>query len=473
MPSRLLTDFRVAGFATLCTGAAAGLTLAFSAFRAIRRNAVDVLRGARAATDSQGHRTRAVLTVAQVAIAVLLVVTGSFAARSFARILATDPGLRTEDVVTARVSLSSVRYPNAARRVAFFENVQAALEAQPGVMKAGSVSMLPLTGQLNDWTFGIEGYTPSAPAVNPGEQTRLVHGNYFDLFGIRLIEGRLFMASDSAATPRVAIVSELLAQKYWPGTSPVGRRIRRWSLTSDEPWTTVVGVVADIRHRGLTTPPEPILYFPMSQLPDSSMNLVARLHPGDDRGAKVIADAVRTADPEQPIWSPRTMEEWRARSVAQPRFSLLLLGTFAALAIVLAAVGVYGVMAFSVSLRSRELGIRVALGARPALLLRQVMAQAMLLSVTGICIGVPAAVATARLLGPIFHDVRVTDPAVLAGVPAAVLTISLLASFVPAWRAMRADPVEALRMDRTRADVLTCNVRSAHVRRATCRATCR
>ena len=445
MPERLLTDLRVAAFAILCTGAAGTMTLAGATFRAIRRDDVGMLRGTRTTTDARSQRTRAALTVAQVALAVLLVVIGSFAARSFARILATDPGLRTENVVTARVALSSARYPNAARRRAFFENVQAALEAQPGVIKAGAVSLLPLTGQLNDWTFGVEGYAPPAPDVTPSEQTRLAHGDYFELLGIKLVEGRYFGASDTAESPRVAIVSEMLAQKYWPGQSPIGRRIRRWSLTSNEPWTTIVGVVGDVRQRGLAAPPEPILYYPQAQLPESSMTLAVRLASGDERGVKVIADAVRAVDPEQPIWSPRTMEDWRSRSVAEPRFSLLLLGTFAALAIVLAAVGIYGVMAFSVNLRSRELGIRAALGARPSSLMQQVLLQATVLSVVGIFIGLSAAVATGRLLAPIFHDVRVADPQVLTGVPAAVLTISLLASFVPACRAMRTNPVEAMR----------------------------
>jgi putative ABC transport system permease protein len=446
-PANVLTDLRVAAFALLCTGAASTLTIAGATLRAIRRDDLGALRGTRTATDERSHRTRAALTVAQIAIAVLLIVTGGIAARSFARILATDPGVRTEDVATARISLSSARYPNAARRIAFFESLQTALEAQPGVIKAGAISMLPLTGQLNDWTFGVEGYTSPSPDVIPSEQTRLAYGDYFELFGIKLIEGRYFNAADSAESPRVAIVSEMLAKKYWPGQSPVGRRIRRWSLTSNEPWTMVVGVVGDVRHRGLAAEPEPILYYPQAQLPESSMTLAVRLTRGHKRGAKVIADAVRAIDPEQPIWSPRTMEDWRARSVAQPRFSLLLLGTFAGLAIVLSAVGIYGVMAFSVSLRSRELGIRAALGARPSSLLRQVLMHATALSATGIGIGVFAAVATGRLLGPIFHDVRVADPTVLAGVPAAVLAISLLASFVPAWRAMRADPVEAMRSE--------------------------
>jgi predicted permease len=445
-PAHVFTDLRVAAFAILCTGAAATLTIAGSTLRAIRRDNPAVLRGTRTTTDARSQRARAVLTVIQVAIAVLLVVTGGIAARSFARILATDPGLRTDNVVTARVSLSSARYPNAARRAAFSESVQAALARQPGVVKAGAVSLLPLTGQMNDWTFGVEGYTPP-PGIVPSEQTRLTYGDYFEAVGIKLIEGRYFNASDTAASPRVAIVSELLARKYWPGQSPVGRRIRRWSLTSDEPWTTIVGVVGDIRHRGLAAEPEPFLYYPQAQLAEGSMTLVARLTPGDERGVKVIADAVRAVDPEQPIWSARTMDDWRARSVAEPRFSLLLLGTFAALAIVLSAVGVYGVMAFNVSLRSRELGIRAALGARPSSLLRAVLIHATGLTAIGIGIGVFAAMAAGRLLSPVFHDVRVGDPAVLAGVPAAVLAISLLASFVPAWRAMRADPVVVMRVE--------------------------
>lgn len=444
-PANVLADARVIAFALGLTAAAGALTAALTAMRSTRRPAVDALKGSRATADAR--RTRAVLTAAQISLAVMLLVCGGFALRSYARLLAIDPGLRTEHVATARIALSSTRYPDAAARTAFFDRVQAALEQQPGVLRAGAVSMLPLTGQTNDWTFGVEGYVPPAPGIPVTEQARLVHGGYFALMGIPLRAGRLFTPSDNAAAPRVAVVSELLAKKYWKDGDAVGRRIRLWGLDSDEPWTTVIGVVADIRHRALDEAPVPFLYFPLAQRPTSTMTLVARLDPAGGRGPQVIADAVRTIDVQQPTWAPGTMDEWLGRTVAQPRFNLVLLSLFATLAVLLAAVGVYGVMAFAVSRRTRELGIRLALGAQRASLLRFVLSEAARLAAAGILVGGAGALLAGQYMRAIFHDLRLSDPVVLSAVPVLVFVVALLASYVPARRAMAVDPVEALRAD--------------------------
>jgi putative ABC transport system permease protein len=348
------------------------------------------------------------------------------------------------------VALSQTRYPDGERRRAFVDQVLDRLGRTPGVRHAGAISLLPLTGQTSDWTFGVEGYLPASGQA-PAEQARVVAGDYFRALDIALLGGRLFTDADAINAPRVAIVSDLLARKYWPDGSPIGRRIRRWGLDSTEPWTTVVGVVADIRHTGLADAPVPFVYFPGRQLPESAMTIVARVDPADGaavaRGPMLIADAVRFVDPDQPIWSPRTMDEWLARTVSQPRFSLVLLTVFALVAVVLASVGVYSVMTFMVTRRTHELGVRLALGARPASLMRSVLREAATLAAIGILGGGAAALAAGRAFGAVFHDVRTSDPAVLAGVPLLVLSVALLASYLPARRAMRVDPLEALRSE--------------------------
>jgi predicted permease len=444
-PEHVMNDTRTILFALVVTALAGGLTAAFTALRATRLSTVDALKGAR--VTAEARRARTVLTMAQVALAVLLLACGGFAMRSFARLIAIDPGVRTDNVVTARVSLSSARYPDGPSRWAFFSRVQEKLRQLPGVEASGAISLLPLTSQMSDWTFGVEGYTPPASASIPDEQTRIVQGDYFKVFGIPLHAGRLFADGDTAEAPAVAIVSELLAKKYWPGLDPVGRRIKLGSVASKRDWITVVGVVGDIRYLTLADDPAPILYLPAAQVPESGMTVLARLSPGQRRGPQLIADAVRAVDPEQPTWSPKTMEQWLSASVAEPRFGLILLGIFAALAVVLALVGVYGIMSFAVASRRRELGIRLALGAHPGSLRTFVLREAVWLTAAGIVLGGAGAIAGGRYLGTLFPDVRIADPVVLAGVPLFVLVVAICASYLPARRATLVDPVRALRAD--------------------------
>ncbi len=279
------------------------------------------------------------------------------------------------------------------------------------------------------------------------EQVRAVGGNYFQAMGIPLMGGRFFDSRDSIANARVVIVSALAARKYWGDASPIGRRIRFFGLDSSEPWTTIVGVVGDIRNRGLNAEPTPMLYIPVTQIPERSVTIVARLAAGVPHGATVIGEGVRAVDSAQPVFSARMMDEWLARSVAEPRFNLVMLSVFGGLAIALAAVGIYGVMAFAVSRRTRELGIRVALGARPQSLLRLVLGRSLSMTAVGVAAGLAAGLAAALTLKSTFYGARVLDPIVLAAVPVVVLSIALLASYVPARRAMQVDPIEALRAD--------------------------
>jgi putative ABC transport system permease protein len=444
-----LGDVRLLTFALASTSAAGALAWAIAAMRTTRLPVSDALHAGRSAGDAPTDRLRQALTGLQIAAAVALLAASAIAIRGFARLVSVDPGVTTAGVVTARVSLATARYPDGARRTRFYDDVIDRLVSTPGVRAAGAVSFLPLTGQTNDWVIGIEGF--DAPAgVTLTEQSRVVQGGYFSALGIPIIEGRPFGVADGPTAPRVAIVSAAMARKYWAGESPIGRRVRRWGLTSDEPWTTIVGVVGDVRHVRLDQPAPPFIYYPASQLPEASMTVVASLEAAGGaagRGPRVIADAVRSVDPNQPVWSQVAMDAWFDRLVSAPRFSYMLLALFASVAMAIAAVGIYSVTSFAVARRTREIGIRVALGAQPRALLRSVLAGMATLAGAATLAGGLAGLAAGRALGAVFPDVRLADPVVFAGVPALAFAIALLASYLPARRALRIDPLAALRSD--------------------------
>jgi putative ABC transport system permease protein len=415
--------------------------------RAARMQPARALRGARGSSDPATQRLRALLTVAEIALAVMLLVAGGVALRSFSALVGVDPGVRIAEVATARVTPSVSRYREDPQVIGFYERAIATLSAMPDVAHAGAVSLLPLSGMTSDWGFGVEGYVAPTPALEPDEQARVVGGHYFQALGIPLRAGRFFEARDTAGAPPVAIVSELVAKKYWREATPIGRRIRRWGLDSREPWTTVIGIVGDIRNHGPGSDPVPMIYFPVTQIAEPTMTLVARMQPGSTRGLAAIAEAVRRVDPQQPLFATRTMEDWMSRTVAAPRFNLVLLTLFATFAIALAAVGVYGVMAFTVTRRTRELGIRLALGARPASLMQLVLRHSLTLAGAGVAAGLSAGLVAATAIESQFYGARVFDPLVIVLVPAIVLGVALLASYLPARRAMHVDPVVALRAE--------------------------
>jgi putative ABC transport system permease protein len=323
----------------------------------------------------------------------------------------------------------------------------AALSTTPGVRFAGVVSALPLSGLGADLSLEIED-RPTTSANTPlSEQVRAVGGDYFQAMGIRLIKGRLFDSRDASDRPRAAIVSALTARKYWGEQNALGKRFRLNPGVSSEPWTTVVGVVGDIRNSGLDSAWVPMIYVPASQLPERSMAIVARLEPGLSTATGIIAAAVRRVDPDQPVFAVRTMREWLAQSVAAQRFSLALLSVFAVLAIVLAAVGVYAVMAFEVARRTRELGIRLALGARPGSLWRLVIGRSLTIATIGVLLGTAAGGIVVTLFGSMFFNATRFDALVFSFVPISVLVVALVAASVPARRAMRVEPLVALRTE--------------------------
>jgi putative ABC transport system permease protein len=344
VPDHLLADLRVATFGLgVTTGAAIVASL-----WAILRERRTVTLATRGAIGSDRPRARAMMTVAEVAMATCLLIVGGVAIRSFANLIRADPGVAIERIATARVT-ALTRYTSLEDVAGYFDRIVASLSRTPGVRRAGLTSVLPLSGDTDDRGFVIEGRTSVPGEPSPDEQIRAVGGAYFETMGIPLVAGRYFDARDRTAGERVAIISALAARKYWPDRNPIGTRVNFGGLNSGEPWTTLVGIVGDVRHRGLQSAFVPMIYVPVQQLPQRSLTIVARLEPWRMADARVIADAVRTVDPAQPVFELRMMDEWFSRSVSAPRFSLVLLSLFAGLASALTAVGIYGVMASCVA----------------------------------------------------------------------------------------------------------------------------
>jgi predicted permease len=444
-PAMLALDPRVVAFAVGVTSVAAGVAGAYAAAHASRVPAGDLLRGAVRATASRStRRFRSALVVGQLALAFVLLIGAGLSIRSVATLLEVDPGLRPTHVTTARLSLPPARYRDAASTEAFYQTLLDSIEATPGIAHAGAVSILPLSGSDSDANFGVEGYAPPTPGEAPNAQARFVMGDYFRALGIPLVAGRLFDRRDRRDAPFAAIVSESLARRYWPDGNAVGRRLKMWSLDHEGPWRTVVGVVGDVRHVGLWEEPTPMLYLPVTQFPQRTLTLVVRAESGEPHPV-LIETRVRALDQDQPVYDARTMAAWVERSTRQPRFSLLMLSIFAGAALTLAAVGVYGLIAYTVAGRARELGIRVAIGAEPRALMSQVVARGLLLAALGLGLGLCGAAVASRSLAALLYGVEPLDPVVYASASAVFAGVALAATVVPARRILRVDPVAALR----------------------------
>jgi putative ABC transport system permease protein len=440
VPDNLATDLRVAAFAvglTACAGVVASLAT-------LRRRQMPALTAHRGSSDGGAHRVRTVLTASEIALATFLLVAGGAALRGFADLVRRDPGVAIERIATARVTALS-RYAQLDALAGYFDRIVTSVSETPGVMHAGLVSVLPLSGDTSDRVFVIEGRT--RPGPSPDEQMRAVGGAYFQALGIPLLSGRYFDRRDTSGTERVAIISHLAAVKYWGNESPLGRRLNFGGVGSTEPWTTIVGVVGDVRHHSLASEFVPMVYLPVSQLPERSLTVVAHLEPSRQDSSRLIAEAVRAVDPSQPVYAQLMMDDWIARSVAEPRFNLTLLSLFAALAIALTAVGVYGVMSGMVTRRTRELGVRLALGARPGALLTLVFRDGAVITGTGLAIGLFASAIASAVMGAWLVGARILDPLMIGAVILVVLGVALLACYIPARRAMRVDPVQALRAE--------------------------
>jgi putative ABC transport system permease protein len=412
--------------------------------------------GARTAGGAFRGRARRALIVAEVGLALVLLVGAGLMLESLRRLQGVDPGFRAEHVLAADLRLPSWKY-RGETVAAFFDLALTRLRGLPGVEEVAAVSALPLTGVEGSTGVLLEGAPEMNPAERPSVHHRAATPDYFAAMGIPLLRGRAFTARDDARAPKVAVVNDTLARRLWPGQDPLGRRLaldveamrffrdRAPELDLAAGLREVVGVVADVRHSRLDGEPGAQMYVPFAQRPSSDMTLVLRAAADPRALAEAARGVVRSMDAAQPLANVTTMAALVEASVAPRRLSLRLLGAFAALALVLAAVGLYGLMSQSVAQRTGEIGVRMALGARRGHLLRLVVGEGLALAVAGIALGAATALALGRTLRALLYGVSPTEPGAFAAAAATLAMVAAVASYVPARRASRVDPMTALR----------------------------
>lgn len=432
-------DPRVFGFALLIsclTGLLFGL---LPALQLSRPDLNGSLKEGGRGGSFHGSGLRNALMVSEVALALVLLIGAGLLIRSFVNLLNVDPGYRAENLLTARLALPP-RYPDNTRHVQFYEQVLQRLAALPGVTAVGATSHLPLTGYNMGSTLRVEGRTPPPGEREPGAPVARVNPDYFRTMGIALRSGRFFTDGDTDGAPTVALLSETLARKLFPNEEPLGKRLAVGGLN-----TTIIGVVNDIRYTGLDGEVEQAVYLSYRQLPRAGMALVIRGTVEPASLAPALRNAIHEIDPALPLYDVLPMNERLSNSVAARRFNLLLLGGFAALALVLAGVGVYGVIAYVVTGRTHEVGIRLALGAQRGDVLRLFIKQGMTQVLFGVALGLLGAFALTRVMTSLLFGVNANDPLTFAGVALLLSLIALLACYLPARRAANVDPLTALR----------------------------
>ena len=445
-------DGRVAGFTTLLaivTGLVFGI---FPAFHTTRTALAGSLKeaGRGALTTRSGSRVRGALVIAEMALAVMLLAGAGLMIRSFAKLAAVDPGFRVEQALTFELSLPDSRYEKEAQQVAFFDQLIPRLQAIPGVRAAGAVLSLPLSGSSVVLTFEIAGRPPLPPSQQPAMQVRIATAEYFETIGIPLRRGRLFDDRDREGSQPVVLLTERAVKQYFPGEDPMGKKITLgWGRGPgrERAGGVVVGIIGDVKDAGLDEPDPPQIYLPYRQWPVQSMAVVVKTAVPPHRIAEVVRREVYTVDPNMPVSNVRTLAQVVARSISQPRFYMMLLAVFAAVALVLAAIGIFGVLSYAVAQRTREIGIRMALGARGRTVLGLVVRQAMLLAVAGVVAGMLIAQLMSGVLTSLLFDVTPRDPLTYAAVAALLTVVALVAAYVPARRATRVNPVVALRAE--------------------------
>jgi putative ABC transport system permease protein len=363
--------------------------------------------------------------------------------RSFARLMSVEPGFEPSRVMTFSVSLPGARYTG--KSTQFFDRLTDGLRALPSVTAVGAVSFLPMTGPASATSYQAEGAPALEAGARPVTEVRVVLGDYFTAMGIPLKKGRVFNADELREDRNVVIISEAMARQAFPGLDPIGRRVAISWVNSD--YQEVIGVVGDIRHADLGTPTRPMIYWPHVKNAYLTMWPVVRTSADPDTLVAAARAEVQRLDPVQPIANTRTLEDIVSISVAQPRLIARLLAVFAAVALILAAIGIYGVVAYTVSQRTREIGIRVALGATPGRIVTLIVTHGALLAGAGLAVGVPSALLLARAMDSMLFETAPSDPMTIAVVSLVLTGSAILACLVPLRRALRVDPSEALRSE--------------------------
>ena len=436
-------DVRVLGFAafaTIATGILFGMAPALSASRGLMAEALK--DGGRSGERGSRSRFRNSLVVVEVALALMLACGAALLLRSVLRLQDVRPGFNADGLLTASIELPNSGYAEPDRRTAFYLRLVERLREKPGIRAAGMSNQLPFNGASTSVGLIIEGNPPARPSEVPLLCQRIVDPGYFRAMQIPLKSGRIFDEHDRASQAPLALINETMARRYWPKLDPVGRR-----FGDGLHWTTVIVVVGDVHHMSLAAPPEPEFYAPYWQLPVPAMTLVVRTTADPLRAAPAVRAAVAELDRNQPVSKLAALAQRVDQSISSRRFAVILLGVFAATALALAAVGIYGVVSFSVARRTQEIGIRIALGAPPRRVLGEVLLRAGLLAVCGVALGTAGALALTRTLRSLLYGVSATDPATFVGVAVLLVAVTLAAGYLPARRAAAVDPIVALRQE--------------------------
>jgi predicted permease len=429
---------------TLVVCVLTGLVFAVLPALPSRANLVSALKEGGAAVSGGGsHRLRAALVVGQVAVSLVLLVGAGLMLRSLLALQAVDPGFDTQRVLTMTLDLNWSRYTTDDLIRGFHDRLHARLAGQPGVIATASSLTFPLDGHRRmNVGFVIEGQPPAQEGAEPLGDLRSATPEYFQTLGIPLVTGRLFTPSDGPNAPSVAIVNQTLAGRYWPGETAVGHRI---SADSGETWISIVGVVGDVHHYGLDSEPSDEVYLPFAQFPIREGTFLVRTSADPAVMARRIGEEVLAIDPGQPLANVQTLEELRGEALASPRLTTTLLLMFALLALFITAAGLAGVVAFSVSQRTQEIGVRMALGAGRGEVLGMVLREGLQLVAIGLALGIVAAAALTRLMTGLLFHVEATDPITFAGMALVLVLIAAAACLAPARRASAVDPMVALR----------------------------
>lgn len=429
----------------LVTGITFGLV---PAIQGSHFNLNDTLKesGRDSAGGSKGNRIRGLLVIGEVAVSFVLLIGAGLLINSFVHLRNLDPGFRSDHLLTMKVNLSDVKYPDRERRAAFFDEVMRRVRELPGVQSAAVASNLPLTYNGDSMSISVEGVPDPPPDQQPDVIYRAIGSGYFATMGIPIVRGRDLTDQDNGGSKDVVIISEKTAQQFWPGQDPIGKRLKPGLSTSSSPWREVVGIVKDVRQNDFVASPKRQMYFSYQQLKNIAANaLVVRTNIEPMSLAVPVRNAIWSVDKDQTVADIDTMDHIVGQAVARQRFSMLLLGLFAALALLLASIGIYGVMSYSVAQRTREIGIRIALGARRADVLQMTVKQALKLVGTGMIMGLIAAFLLTRVLASLLFGISPTDPITFIAISVVLLAVAILASYVPALRATKVDPITALR----------------------------
>ena len=406
--------------------------------------------GGRAGDSAMHGRAGRLLVISEVALSLVLLIGAGLLIHSFARVQHVEPGFDARDVLTLRLALPESRYTTFQKGDAFFDELFTALRSRPDVRGVAAANALPFSGLGGSRTFHIEGREPARPEDQTEEQLRIVTGGYFATMRIPVVKGREFSDRDTLSGPRVAVVNEALARKHWPNDSPIGRRI---AFSRDEPhWYEIVGIVGNIKHRGLDAADRPELYVPYRQPLFANwtvrpMYLAVRTDAEPLAVAATVRRELARVDRDQPISDVRTMDERIGRSLAARRFNMVLLAVFASLALTLAGIGIYGIVAYSVTERTHEIGVRLALGAQRRDVMAMIVAQGMVLTMIGTAVGVVSALLVTRMMSSLLFGVSAADPVTFAAIPVLLAAVAFVACWVPARRATRVDPLVALRTE--------------------------